>query len=245
MSLNTIQQDIERSIENALYQTLLANGLIPDRDTFSGNSKGYETAKASILSSKKICVDLYGNGAPADRDNKAMPRITVTGLGFLGGDTGNDFSAYHEMRENQKYSLLKPAAVLSNYRFEIILSSNSTSHDRTLEAVRQTSLPNLDYIAFYNDPKNLRVFDPDRFLIRYAYTKSNPDYSFGLIEKIYVYEAVDIAEQIPKELKGGISPIKEIKVDDQESDLLYNKQSKVIVVNERAELDESSDTILN
>ncbi len=245
MSLNTIQQDIERSIENALYQTLLSNGLIPDRDLFAGNSKGYEAAKAAILSSKKLCVDLYGNGAPADRDNKAVPRITVEGGGFLLGDTGNDFSGYHEMRENQKYSLFKPAAMLSNYRFGIRLSSNSTSHDRILEAVRQTSLPNLDYIIFYNDPKNPRTFDPDRFLIRYAFTKVNPDLTFGLIEKVYVYEAVDIVEQLPRELKGGISPIKEITVDDQDSQEIYHKTSQVIVANERVELDESSNTILN
>lgn len=239
----TIQQAIENSIEDAIYQVLLQNGLTPDRDLYQGNSKGYEAAKVKILSDKNICVDVYGHGASGDRDVKKMPRVVITGLGFNFGDTG-DFTSYYG-DQNGKFTLFKPTTVLSNYRFQVTLSSDRTSHDRILEAVRQIALPNMDYIKYYVDPKNPVPPLFTDFLIRYAYTKQSPDLNFSLIEKSYIYEAVDIQETPARAIKSGISPIKEITVTDDEGEVLIEKQSVVVVINEKENLPESSNTILN
>ena len=243
LPLIPVQQAIENSIENAIYLILLENGLTPDRDLFASDSKGYEAAKTQILQSKKICVDLYGHGAPQDRDVKKTPRITVTGLGFLFGDTG-DFQTYYD-KVDGAFSLFKPTTVLSNYRFQVTLTSDRTSHDRILESVRQMALPNMDYIKYYVDPKSQDAPFFTDFLIRYAYTKQSPDLSFSFIEKSYIYEAVDIQETPARVVKSKVSPIKEITVKDYDGDTIEHKQSVVVVVNENEQLGESSNTILN
>ena len=239
-----VQQAVEQSIEWALYQILISNGLTPDRDLFALNSKAYEEAKTKILNDKKICVDLYGSGASGDRDVKKTPRITVTGLGFLIGDTG-DFQTYYQ-KDSGAFSLFKPTTVLSNYRFQITLTSDRTSHDRVIESVRQIALPNMDYIKYYVDPKSSDEPLFTDFLIRYAYTKQSPDLNFSFIEKSYIYEAVDIQEAPARTIKSKISPIKEITVKDSEdNETMVYKKSMVVVVNETEDLGESSNTILN
>lgn len=219
--LSTIQEQVERTFEKAVYDVLLHNGYIPDRKVVGPDpvKAAYQTAAKLIADSKGFCVDLYGHGTSQAKDQLKVPRMVITGLGFLKGDTGQDFGATYEKDENGRFTRYAQAAPFSNYRIQIELTSNSGKQDRLIEAVRQAALPNLSYITHYNEPDL-------RFLIEYSSTFQRPNLEYGLISKTYVYEVKDVLESesvlAMQPGQGGISPILEIKVTDTEDNSTVN-----------------------
>lgn len=238
--LNNIQEQVERSIEWALYQVLVTNGYTPDRVIYANNPGGYTTALKSIQTTKGFAIELFGHGVSHDREMKMVPRIVINGLGFDKGDTGNAFEPMFEV-EGDGFNRVRESLIFSCYKFEIIITSNKTTEDRVLEAVRQSALPNLGYIDLYGSTSG------EKMLVELQYSRPMPDLISGLIQKTYSYEAKDIKEQSSEVMQSGISKIKEITVTqppDQLTPFIY-KKANTLIVNEGVATTEDSDTILN
>lgn len=207
-ALSTIGQDVERSIEKALYDVLVFNGWIPNKVTFASNPAGYKTAKDSIKTTRGFVVELFGHSASEDRGKLDVPRITITGLGYSPGGTGQDYGDSFELNpDNLTYSKYNQGTPLSNARYAIELWSNKNSQDHILEAVRQAALPNLSYIKKWDDPSV-------EYLIEYTFTSSIPDMVHGLIHKTYTYQVLDVMETLPNLVNTTTPIIKEITVQE-------------------------------
>lgn len=203
--LSTVQLDVDRSIEKALYELLLHHGYIADRSIHT-NPTNYAAAMADIRQSKGFAVELFGNGAPEDRENLEIPRIVITGQGFIPGSAGQDFGAsYVKNLDNVNFTKYAQGTPLSNYRLRIELWSNKTAQDRLLEAIRAAAIPNLAFINKWDDPTQ-------QYLLVYGFNASVPELQHGLTHKIYNYEAVDVAEVELNEVATNIVPMKEITV---------------------------------
>lgn len=218
----SIALKINRSIEKALYLTLLEQGYTPDRSIFLGNSfdssfdptfSGYLDLKANIKARKGFCVDLFGHGASMDRQAKLIPRMVITGLGFIPGSVGNDKTPYYKKNDHGKFDKLVGPIFSSNYRFELELCSNKTAQDMFLEAVRGFVLPNFEQISVYDQPQ-------DSILIQYSSPRQMPDFGQGLIQRIYTYEVIDIFETMPITISTEIARVKSITINDTEGDIL-------------------------
>lgn len=218
----SIALKINRSIEKALYLTLLEQGYTPDRSIFLGNSfdssfdptfSGYLDLKANIKARKGFCVDLFGHGASMDRQAKLIPRMVITGLGFIPGSVGNDKTPYYKKNDHGKFDKLVGPIFSSNYRFELELCSNKTAQDMFLEAVRGFVLPNFEQISVYDQPQ-------DSILIQYSSPRQMPDFGQGLIQRIYTYEVIDIFETMPITISTEIARVKLITINDTEGDIL-------------------------
>jgi hypothetical protein len=210
--LESVQQKLTRSIEQIVYSKLLECGLTPDRIAFANNPAGYAAKQSEIKARKGFCVEVFGHGAPSDRDNKYIPRIVITGLGFFGGSLGNDGQVYYEKNKAGKFDAKQAPLKSSNYRFDLELTSNKASQDNVLEAIRAEALPQLSYVPVYDTAG-------DEFLLQYGGIRNIPDFSHGLIKKIYTYEILDVFERMTRTI-SEIVPIKEITVSDTNGDEL-------------------------
>lgn len=207
--LNTIQADIERSMEKAVLDCLVDNGYAPSRVNMSPND--YRLAIEAIKADKGFAVELYGNGAPEDRENLRVPRIVITGMGFSTGSAGTPFGESFEPNEDGlTYSKYKWGAPLSNYRVRVELWSNNVTQDRLIDSVRAASLPNLNFIQKYDDPET-------DYLLTYEFSVSIPQLSHGIIHKIYTYEVHDVVESLPYKSSTTIPKIAEIRVEETET----------------------------
>lgn len=206
---------ISRSVEKALYEKLLEQGYTPDRSVFQGNSwdtsfdltfTAYQDKKADIKTRKGFCVDLFGHGASMDRKAKFVPRMVITGLGFMPGSVGNDKTPYYKKNDHGKYDKLVGPIFSSNFRFELELCSNKTMQDMFMEAVRAYVLGQFEFIPVYDQPQ-------DFFLIQYNSPRQMPDFGQGLIQRIYTYEVIDVFETMPKTISTEIARVKAISIN--------------------------------
>lgn len=209
-ALNNIQQNIERSFEKAIYEVLLANEYIPNRVTFAANPTGYENAKTGIITAKGFCVELFGQSPSQEKPQLAVPRIVINSLGFQEGSAGLEFGVSYKANGSTFNKYLN-SGTLSNLRMQVTLVSNKTSQDRLLESVRQASLPNLSYIADWQD-------GTVKYLIQYSFNNYIPELSHGLITRSYIYTVIDVCEFEPDLLQTGISKITDIKVKDKDNE---------------------------
>jgi hypothetical protein len=204
----SLQQRITRSIEKAIYDKLLSAGYTPDRDLYAGNESGFKDKEAEIKNTRGFCVSLFGHGVSHDRGVKFLPLISILGLGFVPGSTGNEPLAHYVLNPDElAYSKVKGTPASSNFRFEVALSSNKTSQDNFLESVRFDALPPRSQVKYWDD-------DTQSFLVNYSFVRQAPDFGSGLIQKIYLYEAIDVFETFSTNEMGEIAPIKQIEVVD-------------------------------
>lgn len=209
--LSTIGQDVERSLEKAIYEVLLANGYIPNKTTYAANPAGYKTAQAAIVTAKGFCVEIFGHTSLEERGNLQVPRITITNLGYLPGSVGQDFGDQFEANVDGSFKKFNQGNPLSTGRFSIELWSNKANQDRLLEAVRQVALPTLTYINKWDNANQ-------QYLVTYGFTASVPELTHGLIHKIYTYNVLDLVETNPNLVNPAIAKIVEIKVNDDTDD---------------------------
>lgn len=204
----SLQQRITRSIEKVMYDQLLKKGYIPDRDVYAGNESGFRDKETEIKNTKGFCVSLFGHGVSHDRGVKFVPRISILGLGFVSGSIGNDPVPHYVLNPDElAFGKINGTPASSNYRFEVALVSNKTSQDTFLEGLRFDTLPPRSQVKFWDDATQ-------SFLINYGFVRQAPDLGTGLIQKIYLYEAIDVFETSSHEPTGEIAPIKQIEVVD-------------------------------
>jgi hypothetical protein len=207
--VDNIVQKLMRSLEASIYSVALDLGYTPNRETYANDPVGFAAKKADIAVRKKFCVDIFGHGSPHDRDTKYIPRIILTGKGFLPGSLGNDADYYYKENTQNSYDKMLAPFRSSNYRFEVELASNKSEQDSVLEYLRATGLPNLSYIPVYDNIE-------DTILIQYESYRDMPQLTHGLIQRTYTYSIIDIFETLPKTIGATIAKIKEINVVNAE-----------------------------
>lgn len=198
---------VMRSVEDALYKLMLSEGYTPNRDLYGQDPQAYQTNKKDIQSRKTFCVDLFGHGSPEDRDNKYIPRMTITAGGFLPGSVGNDSTPGYEPNGDGGFNMINGPSTSSVLKFDLTLVSNRTNQDAYMEYVRTTALPNRVYLDIYDGS--------GKFLIQYGQYRNIPQLSHGLIQRIYTYEIIDLFET-ENQVVGKVSRIKIITVKDAE-----------------------------
>jgi len=205
--LSNTAEVVQKSFEFELYKKLVVEGYLPDRVTYEDDVAGYKAAKAAIATQKGFAIELFGHGSERDREIKEVPRILVSGNGFHVGSVGGDFGGGSRFDvASDEYKKLKYTGTSSIYRIEITLISQNSFQDRLLESIRQSVLANLTFIPLLGNEGQLMP-------ITYGFVRENNDYSRRLIQRTYIYEALDVAEQTPEELTLGISKLKQINVE--------------------------------
>lgn len=205
--LSETQKTIERSFEKAVYDQLVLNGYLPNRLDYANDYAGYQAAKEAIALDKGFAVEVFGHGSARDREIKEVPRIVITGSGFLTGNVGDNFGGGTLVKQ-QDGTFRREAyqGVSSTYRIDVTLISQNSEQDRVLEAIRQAALPNLTFLSIYNDIEN-------KFCIRYGFVKESDDNNHRIKQKAYIYEALDVVESGELIEGGNIASIKEINLE--------------------------------
>lgn len=222
MALSTINEVVDRSIEEVIYQTTLTEGYTPNRDTYQNDVPGYNSAIDAIIAANGFAVDVFGHSSSDNKDQLKSPRIIYTNIafqpGFLGGgnellyeDNGSDFTA---SRRGPRTGQL---------RFSITLVSESAAQDRILHAILARSLKNQSYIPFYNDSTK-------SFLVTYLYNRYDPDEKEGLIRKVYLYEAHDLWEDEFEVVNPNMAKMTDIQVSEDQSTEQKAEDTEIIQV---------------
>lgn len=211
--LSDINEKVDRSIEEVIYQITLGEGLTPNRDTVADRA-AYDTALSTIKSNVGYAVEVFGSSSNDAKDAKRVPRIVYNNLGFVGGNLGGSVQFFYEVN-GATFDKKTMPPMTGNLRFKVTLTSKTAQQDRMLHAIMSAAMPNRSYINFYDDA--------DRsFMIRYLYSAANPDLKEGLIEKVYFYEAIDLFETNDIVVSTGVVPITEIIVQSPEGDEINN-----------------------
>jgi hypothetical protein len=209
--INNLTLKLTRSIETVITNFLANAGYAANRYDYLSNPAGFVAKQTDIKNRKGFCVDIYGHGSPHDRDLKTVPRLTITSLGFLPGSLGNDGIGYYKANDQGKFDKLIGPLRSSNYRFEVELVSNKTLQDAVMETARSNALPNFTSIPVYDSPQ-------DTFLIQYGQHRNMPELGTGLLQRTYVYEVLDVFENLPITISSEIAKIKEITVREPDNE---------------------------
>jgi hypothetical protein len=210
MALSNINDVVDKSIEEAIYQVALDNVYTPDRD-ISTTKILYDASLAAIVIAKGFAIEIFGAASNKSRDGKKVPRIVYDNIGFVEGSIGGSAQPHYEDAGATFDKKLMPI-ITGDLRFKITLISKTSTQDRVLHAIMAEALPNMGRVLFYNDPTN-------GFILRYLYQSFNPDLKEGIIEKTYFYEAIDLFETEDKVLQTGVAKILEISVCDEDENL--------------------------
>lgn len=214
---NNLILTVNRSIEKAVENKLVSYGLHPGRDNYLNNTAGFEAKKADIKNRKGFCVDLFGHGAPQDRDTQFVPRVVIQNGGFIPGDLGNDAQEYFKKNDLGNFDKFVATLRSSHFRFDCHLVSNKSLQDSVLETIRSYSLPNLGTIATWGSTTG------ELFTLEYVGVRIIPYFSQGLLHKIYTYQILDVFETNPTLISRTVARIKEITVKEpleEDNDLI-------------------------
>lgn len=207
---------VNRSIEKAVEAQLVTYGYHPGRDNYLNNTAGFEAKQADIKTRKGFCIDLFGHGAPDDRDTQFVPRVVIQSGGFVPGTLGNDAQDYFKKNSLGVYDKLIGPIRSSHYRFDCHLVSSKSLQDTVLETIRALSLPNLGTIGVLGSTTD------ELFTLEYVGVRQVPYYAQGLLHKIYTYQILDIFESSPQLISRTVSKIREILVVNPEAEVIIS-----------------------
>jgi len=222
MALSDINEVVDRSIYEAMYQVALAEDLTPDRDTFAAVAPGYQTDLERIVTAKGFAVELFGAASDDNKDQKRVPRISYENLYFLQGRIGGGLEKFYVLN-GSVYDSFKFQPRTGQLRFQVRLTAKTSKQDRALHGILARGLRNQSYIPFYNDPTK-------SFLITYVYNRQLPDLKEGLLEKIYLFEAHDLWEDEFIPVTTGIAKIAEIDVAEDQTDATSAAKTRITKV---------------
>lgn len=215
------QEIIERSIYSSLLSAAVTHGYTIDPKLYlpatPANKIQFDTDKATIESSGKPFVSIFGAGNNQSRGMKDCPRICVDPLGFFPGDIG--FPKQIMEKTDTGYMVSE-----SNYTdsvdqlVNITLTSNNIEDMRILHNILNSAIPQRGYIKPY-------TFDEVPFegniFIMVSNFYSNPDTDKGIMEKVYQFTVKDtILEELFIETGDIIPPIQDISLLLNEMSLL-------------------------
>jgi hypothetical protein len=188
--------DLQEVIEVTIFKTILAElvdkGYTPDitdistyPDSVAGQA-AYNASKASIISTKGFCVDLFNMSNPDYKGLKDLPRIVLIFDDPVPGDIGLD-QKIDSAPSGLSFSVKRPPEIF-DLPFSVYLISNNSKQRRVLIGILANSLPTKGYIPIY--PRySYRGFN---IFIDQLNTSTIPSAIDGLMERAYAYIVKDL-----------------------------------------------------
>jgi hypothetical protein len=204
ITLGDIIEVVDRSIEKSLYEALLSTGYTPNRETYN-NIDDFKAQETAIKNSKGFIVRLYGAGSPDARDLKTLPRIVYDFLYYLPGNIGGNENIYILNTDNETYTVTRMPPKTTDIRFEITLTSKTSTQDRLLNAILANSVHDFSFIPFYNAPQY-------QFFVTHEYSITKPDIKGDFMEKVYTFQAHDLWQKPEALITSVLAKVKEIKI---------------------------------
>lgn len=212
MALNLTQQDVQRSIFEAIRLVCVAEGYTPDITTLLNNQTGWDNALKQITTLKGFAIEIFSSSSNQAKGIKKVPRITIHPKRIVPGDVGLDkYQGVVRKKPTDPDKLIRfhPPFDLFNAHFEIHLVSNTGEQDVILNAILFAAIGTRKFLPLYND--STQVF----FLYQTDYFDT-ADSLEGVNEKITTYEVPDLMLGLEEEIETPL--INEIDVDIQTGD---------------------------
>jgi hypothetical protein len=197
--MNT-QQEIERSIFEALRLKALSLGVTPDITTYPDTSVGYNAyllALKAIEASKGYALEIFGNSSILAKGQVRTPRIVIDWGGYIPNDIGN--SPVPVFTENIGGSFDKNIYDMSSDKgfINIILVSETVAQERMLQDILKRALPSRAFVPFVNTSYGT-------FLVIQESAMKTSSYNDATKEWVYSYSIPDIFWDVSKSL--GTAP---------------------------------------
>lgn len=193
--LTTIWEVIDRSIFEVIRLKLVAEGYLPDITLFDTSTpsglQAWKDAIDTIIADKGFYIQLYGAGSNQSKNDKSTPRIVYIPRRIFPGDLGgNPERIYTEDVNGNTFSSTVRPPQTSEFQFDISLVSKRSREERVLNAIMGDIFSKRAYIPFYTNTGDPNL-DQSFFCTQYSF-RDQPNVDFGLMEKVYSYQAVDI-----------------------------------------------------
>lgn len=220
MALPDIQELVERTIFHAIRTRVVAEGYLPDINSYDVTNSDINIAKAAQANyraavkaiadgPKGFAIEVFNYGPSQHKGTMKVPRIVVDTQAFLPGEVGHDPSLVYEPNGGN-FDGNRFVSLTSNFYYHLRLLGNTTKQIRVLHGIMVSVLPRRGYIMWDGDTE---LRPSGNLLNRYI---SNVDYSWkdeGIVEKVYRYEIPDVHELDPQTL-ATVVPIIQIDTLD-------------------------------
>ena len=197
--LSIIEEQIERSIFEAVREELVDKNMLPDITTFNlaTGQNAWETALQVLKGSNTHgwVAELFGVSGYQTKNTKKVPRIVIDSQQFLPGELGGDTTRIYQQPvpgPNNPFNGLARPPRSADYYFNLHVVTNKTDQLRKLQALLAIALPRRGYIKFHFEA--MPTFSGNLFIQQLAYT-DYPQTEEGVMEKIYRYVITDVWEQ--------------------------------------------------
>lgn len=197
----TTLEIIERSLYDALLQTLLGRGLTVDPHNYHPyTAESLARLKADIGALQKF-IGLYGMGNAQAKGLKQAPRIVIESHGFFPGGLGLP----KFVPGNQGHYTEVPFETIDQY-IDIRLISTLSEDNRLLHEVLHYSLPQRGYIKPFLESALKKTGNIYIELVNFY---DRPEEDGGIIEKVYQYKVFDLVLSHDVALPDMV-PLKEV-----------------------------------
>lgn len=207
MALNLTQEDVQRSIFEAIRLVCVAEGYTPDIVAIGENQSAWDTALKNIVTTKGFAIEIFGASSNQAKGIKKVPRITIHPKRIIPGDIGMDsYQGYVKQDPNDpdKYIKFMPPFDLFNGYFDIHLISNTGKQDVVLNAILFRAIGTRKFIPLITEPG--QVF----FILQQDYYETF-DLLEGSSEKITSFQVPDL--MLGNEEEISVAKIKEVDVE--------------------------------
>jgi len=224
--LSNLEELLERSIFHAIREKTVAEGYLPNINTFDVSNidntvaaaakVSYENAKTNIFNTKGFVVDVFGVGNNQAKGLKKVPRIVVDTQTFQPGTLGGDTSPVYE-NVNGIFVKSSNPSLASDFFYNVYAVANNVKQLRVLTAIISSALPRRGYIKTYLDE---RLQFSGNILTVFTGSMDSDDLTEGVMEKVFSYASTDVFEGLPETITTIVNgeefdlvPISEIKLE--------------------------------
>lgn len=202
--LSNLEELLERSIFHAIREKTVAEGYLPDINTFdvknasntiaAAEKVNYETAKTNIFNTKGFVVDVFGASNNQAKGLKKVPRIVIDTQTFQPGQLGGDTTPIYELVDGVFIKSSNPS-LASDFYYNIYVVANTIKQLRVLTAIVSSALPRRGYIKTYLDAQ---IQFSGNILTVFTGSSDSDDMPEGVIEKVFSYASTDLFEGLPE-----------------------------------------------
>jgi hypothetical protein len=219
MALNLTQQDVNRSIFEAIRLVCVAEGYTPDIVTIGNNQSAWDAALKTIVTNKGFAIEIFGSSNQQAKGIKKVPRITIHPKRIIPGDIGLDVVQGtvrpHPTDPNKVIKFLPPHDLFVA-TFDIhLVSTGEAFQEVILNAIMMAALGTRKFIPLVENPPGNQIF-----FIQQTDFFETFDLLEGNQEKITSYLVPDL--MLGVEVEQELSKINhidvEINVNDNETE---------------------------
>lgn len=218
IKLSDVQQVVDHSIFHRIRKVLVELGYLPDvldRTTYPETKEGqvaWNNALTLIKEQKGFVIEIFGTSSNQSRYAKKVPRIVINSDRYIPGNVGNSPTSWYERNaEGVLESFTLPPST-SDYRFEVGIVANTSKQERILNSIISAILPNRNYIPFWKE--DTEGWDAELvFLVLRRNQRHFNNTNEGIMEKYFLYEAVDLLESVPTLLETNVPVLQEIVIE--------------------------------